>query len=109
MDERTLVPQARVRQMQTRTLLWGSCRGGRLRQMSALNPKERSLAELHRHLDGSLRPESLQELAARQGSIVPKDLAFSKGMGLEAALARFAFTLSVLQEPEAVRRVASEM
>ncbi len=30
-------------------------------------------------------------------------------MGLEAALSRFAFTLSLLEEPEAVRRVAAEM
>jgi len=40
---------------------------------------------------------------------VPEDLAFSPGMGLEAALARFAFTLAVLQEPGAVERVAAEM
>jgi adenosine deaminase len=40
---------------------------------------------------------------------VPPDLAFTAGMGLDAALARFAFTLSLLQEPAAVRRVAAEM
>jgi len=67
------------------------------------------LADLHRHLDGSLRPETLAELADRAGKSVPDDLAFSDGMGLSAALSRFAFTLSLLQTPEAVRRVAAEM
>lgn len=69
----------------------------------------RSLADLHRHLDGSLRQTTLGELAALAGRAVPRDLAFQDGMGLEAALARFAFTLSLLQEPAAVRRVAAEM
>lgn len=67
------------------------------------------LADLHRHLDGSLRPETLRELAQSAGVDVPSDLAFTKGMGLTDALARFAVTLSVLQSPAAVRRVASEM
>lgn len=68
-----------------------------------------SLADLHRHLDGSLRPETLAELAARHGRTVPPDLRFFPGMGLQAALSRFDFTLSLLQEAEAVRRVAAEM
>lgn len=68
-----------------------------------------SYAELHRHLDGSIRPSTLVELATRHQKTVPADLAFSAGMGLSAALSRFAFTLSVLQDPAAVKRVASEM
>ena len=64
--------------------------------------------ELHRHLDGSLRPSTLAALAAARGRAVPADLRFSPGMGLEAALSRFAFTLSALQEADAVRRVAAE-
>lgn len=72
-------------------------------------PLPSPLADLHRHLDGSLRPETLAELAARAGKSVPDDLAFSAGMGLSAALSRFAFTLSLLQEPEAVQRVAAEI
>jgi adenosine deaminase len=68
-----------------------------------------ALADLHRHLDGSLRASTLAELAARDGKEVPQNLAFTPGMGLADALARFAFTLSILQTPEAVRRVASEI
>ncbi len=65
--------------------------------------------DLHRHLDGSLREPTLREFAARAGKTVPEDFAFHDAMGLEAALSRFAFTLSFLQEPSAVKRVASEM
>jgi adenosine deaminase len=67
------------------------------------------LADLHRHLDGSLRPATLRELARAHGVEVPAGLAFEVGMGLEEALARFRFTLSLLEEPAAVRRVASEI
>lgn len=67
------------------------------------------LADLHRHLDGSLRRSTLDELARARGLTVPPNLPFSPGMGLQAALERFNFTLSLLQEPAAVRRVAAEM
>ena len=67
------------------------------------------LADLHRHLDGSLRPATVADLAAAAGVEVPADLPFRRGMGLEAALQRFRFTLSLLQAPAAVRRVAAEM
>lgn len=67
------------------------------------------LADLHRHLDGSIRPSTLAELAAAQEVAVPTDLPFSPGMGLPAALARFAFTLALLQDAPTVRRVASEI
>lgn len=66
-------------------------------------------ADLHRHLDGSLRPSTLAELAARDGRDVPHDLVFSPGMGLGAALARFELTLALLRTPDRVRRIASEI
>lgn len=66
-------------------------------------------ADLHRHLDGSLRRATLEELSAAAGVDVPADLTFHAGMGLDGALARFAVTLSVLQSQDAVRRVAAEM
>lgn len=67
------------------------------------------LTDLHRHLDGSIRPSTLLELASKSGRSVPPDLAFHEGMGLGEALSKFAFTLSLLQHPDEVRRVASEI
>jgi adenosine deaminase len=66
------------------------------------------LADLHRHLDGSLREATLRELAAARGIALPDDLRFRVGMGLDAALQRFQLTVAVLQDPAALRRVASE-
>jgi len=67
------------------------------------------LADLHRHLDGSLRPSTFRELAAAIGHGAPEDLRFFAGMGLEDALACFVHTLAVLQTPAAVERVAREI
>lgn len=64
---------------------------------------------LHCHLDGSLRASTVLDLSGRLGLPLPADLAFYPGMGLEEALSRFAFTLSLLRTPEAVARVASEI
>jgi adenosine deaminase len=66
------------------------------------------LSDLHRHLDGSMRLSTLRELAQERGLTVPSELTFTPGMGLEAALSRFAFTLSCLNALDAVQRVASE-
>ena len=63
-------------------------------------------ADLHRHLDGSLRPATVAELSGRP---VPASLPFTPGMGLSAALEKFAFLLSVIQQPAQVRRVAGEI
>lgn len=67
------------------------------------------LAELHLHLDGSLRMSTVRELAARLGKEVPSDLLFQRGMGLAEALSKFAFTLSLIQQPAEVRRIAAEI
>lgn len=67
------------------------------------------LAELHRHLDGSLRRSTLEDLARQHNREIPDPLGFWPGMGLDQALAQFAVTLSVLQNPAAVERVAAEM
>lgn len=66
-------------------------------------------SDLHRHLDGSLRPSTLTELAAGLEYAVPQDLKFRPAMGLTEALARFSFTLSLLRTPAAVTRVAREI
>ncbi len=72
---------------------------------------DRGLIDLHRHLDGSLRMTTLRDLAATNEISLPEDneILFYNGMGLPDALNRFALTLSVLQDPEAVARVASEI
>jgi adenosine deaminase len=67
------------------------------------------LADLHRHLDGSLRSSTVAELAAAERLEVPSNLLFTPAMGLADALSKFAFTLSLLQRPAAVQRVASEI
>ncbi len=72
-------------------------------------PHMTPLAELHIYLDGSLRPGTVKDLAARAGKPVPEDLLFHAGMGLAEALSRFAFTLSLIQNPAEVRRVAAEI
>src|SRR5688572_8010194 len=66
-------------------------------------------ADLHRHLDGSLRAATLDELARNSGVVVPPSLRFHEGMGLDAALAEFDFVLSLIQSPSSVRRVAAEI
>jgi len=67
------------------------------------------IPEIHLHLDGSLRPSTVRDLAGELSLDVPEDLPFRAGMGLAEALSRFAFTLSLLRGPAAVRRVAREM
>jgi adenosine deaminase len=66
------------------------------------------LADLHRHLDGSLRESTLRELAAAKGVQLLPSLRFRPAMGLGAALSFFEMTLAVLQDRAALRRVAAE-
>jgi adenosine deaminase len=73
--------------------------------------------ELHVHLDGSVRPQTLLDLAKDQGVKLPatnvRDLAHymhvTDARNLVDYLARFDVTLSVLQTPEALERVAYEL
>lgn len=74
-------------------------------------------AELHCHLDGSLRPATMLELARDQRVAMPEDDAEALGSymrvddarNLEDYLARFGHTLSVMQTPESLERVAYEL
>ncbi len=74
-------------------------------------------AELHVHLDGSLRPATLAELAFARGVALPvRDTAalgdymrVDDARNLEDYLARFEITLSVMQDAEALERIAHEL
>ena len=74
-------------------------------------------AELHCHLDGSLRPQTMLELARETGVAMPaKDadalreyMTVSDAQNLEQYLERFAVTLSVMQSESALERVAYEL
>ncbi len=74
-------------------------------------------AELHVHLDGSLRPETMLELAAAYGQRMPasdaealRDYMHVKdARNLVEYLERFEITLSVMQTGDALERIAYEL
>jgi adenosine deaminase len=74
-------------------------------------------AELHVHLDGSLRPETMIDLARAARVELPSSdpeqlrryMLVSDARNLEDYLKRFDVTVSLLQTPEAIERVAWEM
>ena len=74
-------------------------------------------AELHVHLDGSLRPSTMVDLAREQGVPLPSEdpevlgrrMIAADASDLESYLERFALTLSVMQTPEALERIAYEL
>ncbi len=73
--------------------------------------------DLHVHLDGSLRPATLLELAAQHGVTLPfaspeEVCAYMRQNAttdLKSYLSAFDHTVGVLQTPEALRRVAFEL
>jgi adenosine deaminase len=73
-------------------------------------------AELHVHLDGSLRAETLLELAAERGVALPardaaalaQRMVVRDARSLEQYLEPFRLTLAVMQDDEAIARIAFE-
>ncbi len=74
-------------------------------------------AELHCHLDGSVRPSTLIELGREYGVPMPRDdaealrdfMIVKDAHSLEEYLERFDTTLSVMQTAEALERIAYEL
>ncbi len=74
-------------------------------------------AELHCHLDGSVRPQTLLELAREYGADMPctdteslrEYMTVRDARNLEEYLERFDVTLSVMQRAEALERIAYEL
>lgn len=73
--------------------------------------------ELHCHLDGSLRAETMLAIAADNGIVLPRDtpdalrhyMRADNVASLEDYLERFEATIAVLQTPEALERAAYEL
>jgi adenosine deaminase len=74
-------------------------------------------AELHCHLDGSVRPGTMLDIAAQTGTSMPaadpdslrRYMRVDDARDLEDYLERFAVTLSVMQTQSALERIAYEL
>ena len=74
-------------------------------------------AELHVHLDGSLRPATMVDIASQTGVALPTEdpdalarwMLVDDAGDLEDYLRRFDITIALLQRPEDIERVAYEM
>lgn len=83
------------------------------RELLARLPK----AELHTHLDSALRPETMIELAREAGFELPttdpdalrRFMLVDDAGSLEDYLARFEYTIPLLQTPDGIERVSYEM
>lgn len=69
------------------------------------------MVELHCHLDGSIRIQTLAELLQDNRAYIDikNDISFYPNMGLKKALSCFKTTLSVLQTPDRVERATREL
>ena len=69
------------------------------------------MIDLHCHLDGSLRIETLAEMTGDERELIDikKDISFYPNMGIQRALSCFKTTLSVMQTPDRVERITREL
>lgn len=74
--------------------------------------------DLHCHLDGSVRPQTLMDLARQQNITLPSDnideistlmIAPETSLNLEEYLLRFKLPLSVMQTAESIERISFEL